>query len=487
MAVAKRYGIGFDNSGNFTAFPIVRTRINADNLDLRAQVPTGIVAILGAGAGFFPPKVATPLPLDIGSPQRFLTAGSDLLLAAQYAAKPFAQLDRGAGQVYLVPVTPATPAVFTLTNSGSTALALLTTEGYGLAMNGVLVKSQAGKLFLTLPTATGSRIETYTYTSIADLVAQINEKSGICAATFQAEGTPITFTNTAMTGGTEPSPSNTDWSDSLNALNGIRVNCIHVATGSSTIWAMLAAYCTLKRCRGFIGSATTRNWNGVTNRQTALAALIAEAALLNTPRVMHVGLGADGLPGYITAARRAALSGALDPSTPTTFKHTDFQSLEATLDIDTEVGNESGLLFNGVSPEVPDPQSPNTFLVSRGLSTWTGDDNLYRREHSVLAGVDAITDQCEAALGVLRGSEGTPAVGTRAANIVESVLKAALDPNARVRINGYRASSINVTFAGTILTVSAAITPIPPINFIDIGLTLEATTFTITPNVNLAA
>jgi hypothetical protein len=481
-----RYGIGFNKAGQFTTFPSLFTTINADNLDLRPQAPTGVLVLLGPGAGFFPPQVPTALPMDVGSPQRFLTA-SDLLTACNYAVPPFNQIQRGAGIIFVVPVTKATPSTKTLNTGASVLLATLTSKGWGLKFNGITVKSETGKVTLALPAASGTITESFSYSTIQDLVDQINARSGLVSAVFASEGTMATFTAVAMTGGTEPAVTSQDWADSLVSLNQIRVNVLCPVTSDASVWAQVNTYITQKRSRAVVGGAT-QNWNGVSARATAIIALKAQAAALNSPRMLHVGIGAEGLPAYTsTAPRVAALCAALDPSTPATFKHLDLTSLEAVLDIASEVGGVDGLLLAGIAPPVADPQALSTYILSRGLSTWTGDDNLYRREFSVLAAVDALQDLLEARLRNFLGGEGTLDVLERVVKATDQVLHEATRPTASVRIVSYRPESIVATFSGTILRVTASLTPILPINFIDLTLNLENTDITVQFDVNLAS
>jgi len=472
-----RFGIGFSFGGRFTTVPDVFLTVNADNLDLRPVTPLGTVAILGVGAGLFPPGVATSLPLGSGSPQRFITP-SELLTMAEFAAKPFSELDRGAGTVLVVPVNKSTPSTFAINATGPSLLATLTSKGWGLKFNQIQVKIETGVLTLSIPTTTGTILEIFPYsgaTAIADLVDAINQRSALVSAVWTAQGTPVNAAFAPMTGGTEPAAVTQDWSDALHALDGIRVNTIAIGSSSSTVWAMLADYAILKRLRGFFGRGL-QNWNGTSNRATALANLKADAAAINAKRMMHVGLGMEGQPGYLATARYAALAATLDPSTPMTFRHLDVASLEARLDPDTEIGPVDGLHINGVAPPMSDPDAPSTFLVSRGLSTYTGSDNLYDREHSVLAAVDGIEDQVNAAMRqVALGREGTRATVVRAEAAMDQILNEATRQRAAVRINSYRPESIHGELVGMVLYISAAFTPIPPINFVPVSLQLEQT------------
>lgn len=482
-----KYDIGFNARGQWTAFPTVVSSINPDNLQLRPQSPQGVLAILAEGAGFFPPGVATPMPFDSGSPARFITA-SDLLTATNFAVRPFAALDRGPGQVFVVPVNPSTPSTKELSSVTPTLLMTLTSKGWGLAMNQLLVKMETGLLTIKYPTPTSAIVETYVITGATGIqaaVTEINARSGLVSAAFTAEGTIVNAAFAAFTGGTEPSAISSDWDTALHALDGFRVNAIHVASSSTSVWAQLSAYATLKRLRGFVGSGT-HSWNGTSNRAASIATLKAEAGGLNSPRMMHMGLGIDGQPAYLAAARYAALACSLDPSQPMTFKPLDATSIEARLDLPTEVGGVDGLLVAGVAVPVPDPANPNVFIHARGLSTWTTDGNLYRREQSVLAAVDGIQDQLEAGMRDFLGNEGRVGVIQRAVSLVDQILNEASRPRAAIRINGYDPKSIVATFSSdTVLRISANLIPIPPINFIDIGLNLDRTDIKVDFDINL--
>jgi len=477
------YALGFNDAGRFTMFPGVSSHINAEALDAVEQGPTGIVAILGIGAGFLEPKKVTSLPLALGSPARMI-APSDLLEAAKFAVRPFQDLDRAVAQVLVVPVTPATHSQLELMAGASVTLTLIS-AGWGLKMN-ELVASVVGTR-LTIKFATANIVEVYDQTgTVEELAAAIKARSAIVQATFGTEGAIDPLPETAFTGGTEPAATPTDWEDALNALSGIRVNCITVVSPSAVIHSMLAAYCVLKRARGFIGS-DFHNWNGVANRQTSLAELAAEAAALNERRLMHIGLGAEGKAPYIAAARYAALAGALEPSVPMTRKLLGFASLEAILDVDTEIGGVDGALINGIAMPAQDPAALGTFMVSRGLSTMVSSANLYDREHSILAAVDAIQFECELQLRTLLGGEGTANAVRRGVEKVDTVLSRATRPTSAIRIVSYKRESIVGHLDGTVLHIAATFTPIEPINWIRLGMNLERTDITINLERDLAA
>lgn len=489
-----RYGIGFNNQGFFTTYPTVFSNVDATQLDFRNQGPTGILALLGTGAGFFQPKVATSLPYQGGDPGRFLSEGSDLLVAAKFAVRPFPQLGRAVGQIYVVPVTAATKSTLNIQNNVPTTLVTITSKGWGLKFNSIKVAYTSGTRTCTIRILldNGTYLtETYVHsvtTPMADLVAQINGRSVLCDATLVLEGTAVTLAETNMTGGTEPAAVTSDWTDAITALGALKVNVLHLATADTTVLAAARTYANDRRVRIFTGSATTRNWNGAANRATAITALKAEIAAINDPRVMHVCLGADGYAGYLSSARHAALAAALEPSVPMTQKQLGFTSLEARLDLYTEVGGVDGLLLAGGAPPVPDPNAPSTFIVSRGLSTWIGDDNLYNREHSVLAAVDGVRDLLESQLQGFLGGEGTAGVLGRIRERVESILRECTKPTSAIRINDYDPDSIVVSFTSdTVVRVVCKVTPIPPINFIAVTLNLQRTDITITSDINLAA
>lgn len=487
---ASRFGIGYNHEGFFTTYPTVFSSVDKTALEFRNQGPTGILALLATGTGFIEPKVPFALPYEQGDPSRWI-ADSDLLVAARFAVRAFPQLGRAVGQIYVVPVTPATPATKKIVSVTPEDLVTFTTLGWGTQFNQVTIAHDAGTkvVTITLPLSDGSDLtETYTYTNMADLVAQVNGRSAIVSAVLNKEGTGVTYTAAAMTGGTAPTADAEDWTDALTALATIKVNVLHVATDDADVLAAVSTFCNDRRARAFVGSTSTRNWNGAQNRSDALDAIIAEIADINDIRIQHVCIGADGYPGYLSAARHAALAAALEPSVPMTQKQLGFTSLEARLDLYTEVGGATGLLMNGGAPPVPDPRSPSTFIVSRGLSTYTGSDNLYDREMSVLAAVDGVQDLIEAGCAEFLGGEGTAGVLGRMREKVESILRECTKPTSAIRINGYDPDSIVVTFTSdTVARVVCKVTPIPPINFVSVTLGLERTDITITTTVNLGA
>jgi hypothetical protein len=485
-----RYGVGFNNRGFFTTYPSVFSNVYPDDLEMRNQGPTGTIALLGEGSGFLPPKVATSLPFWLGPPSRFLQAGSDLCIAAEFAVRPFTQFTgRSPAQIFVVPVSPATQATYTLDT-----FLKLTSVGYGPAFNVTTVKHETSlkpTLTLKLPGATTANdiVERYVdYGTVEALVADINARSQIARAELLAEGTLPALPETPFTGGTVPAATPADWADAFVALSPIRANVVSPQSGDPDVWAMLQEYCNRRRARGFVGSEATRDWGNITDRAASLGELKGEAALLNDPRIMHCGLGADGYPGKLAAARYAALASIIEPSVPMTQKQLNYRALETRLDPYGEVGSIEGLLMNGVSPPVPDPDAPSTYILSRGLSSWSGDDNLYRREQSVLAAVDGIQDTLEQAMRQFIGGEGSALVLARIRETTIGVLEEALKPTATIRIAGYDRDAVIVTFSSdTVVRVSCKITPIPPINFLVLNLILTRLEIEITTEVQLAA
>jgi hypothetical protein len=136
---------------------------------------------------------------------------------------------------------------------------------------------------------------------------------------------------------------------------------------------------------------------------------------------------------------------------------------------------------------MPDAANAFTFRVSRGLSTWTGDDNLYRREQSVLAAVDGIANQMDDAMQAYVGGEGNQGTLGRIREAVRRILEDATRPTAAIRINGYDPNIIVTFTSETVVRVTARVTPIPPINWINVNLILQRTEITVSTEVNLAA
>jgi len=377
-----------------------------------------------------------------------------------------------------------------------------TTLGWGAIFNDLKVTITAPTgtapgiqtITLALPTndGLGSITETYTYTPtdpFSFLVNNINARSAIVSAALtgaDGSGALTAVSDAPFTGGEDGTTTVNDWIEAIGALSTLRVSSIHVASGDPAVWDALSAYCDTHRARGFIGSSTTRNWNGILNRATAITALTAEAASVNDPRIMHCGLGMNGYAGKYASARYAALAASLEPSVPMTFKFLDVDSLETRLSVD-ECGGPSGLLVNGVSPPMPDAANAFTYRVSRGLSTWTGDSNLYRCEQSVLAAVDGIAQQLDDALQAYIGGEGNQGTLGRIATSVQRILELATRPTSAIRILSYD-PNITVAFTSdTVVRVTCRVTPIAPINWINVNIVLLRTDIEISTEVNLAA
>lgn len=497
-----RFGIGFNAQGQWTMYPGVVVTVDPSQLDIANQGPTGVVALIGTATGFFPPKQYSLFPQGAATPSQYLAPGSDLLTTVSFAQRPFSQLGVGPSEIYIVPCNAATPAELSLAGTPATPTLDLTTLGWGTIFNQLtatttsdVAPATTGTLVLALPTNNGlsSITETYPYDSaqpLSVLAAAINGRSAIVTAVVTGTDAPVKLTaasSTPFTGAVDGTPAVVnDWIEAIGALSTLRVNAIHVASGDPAVWDALSAYCDTHRARGFIGSDTVRNWNGISNRQAAMTALIQEAALMNDPRIMHCGLGMNGYPGKYAAARYASLAGCLEPSVPMTFKFLDVDSLETRLSKE-ECGGETGLLLNGVSPPMPDAANAFTYRVSRGLSTWTGDSNLYRCEQSVLAACDALAQQLDDALQAYIGGEGNQGTLGRIAAAVKRILDLAVMPTSAIRILSYD-PNITVAFTSdTVVRVTARVTPIAPINWIVCNLILLRTDIEISTSVNLAA
>jgi hypothetical protein len=497
-----KYGIGFNSQGQWTAYPGVVVTVDPTALDLANQGPTGVVALLATGTGFFPPKQYTLFPSATATPDQYIGAGSDLLVTVKFATQSFSQLGHGAGEVYVVPVNEALPGTFTVKDDQVADVLTLTTLGWGAQFNDTTITiagSAPAVLTLSLPTTGVNDIsESYNIATGASadgrsvaqqLVDDINSRSAIVSAVKVADGSGVfpPVTASPFIGAADGLPAVVnDWMDAIAALSTLQVDAIHVATADPNVWDGLASYCDTHRCRGFIGSDLIRNWNGISNRVASITSLIQEAATVNSPRIMHCGLGMNGYPGKFASARYAALAASLEPSVPMTFKFLDVNAIETRLSKD-EAGGVTGLLVNGVSPPMPDASNAFTYRVSRGLSSWTGDDNLYRREQSVLAAVDAIANQMDEAMQAYIGGEGNQGTLGRIGQAVQKVLDDATKPTAAIRINSYDPNIIVAFTSDTVVRVTASITPIPPINWINVNLVLQRTDITVTTEVNLAA
>ncbi len=323
---------------------------------------------------------------------------------------------------------------------------------------------------------TGQSIKTV-YTAKADLQAIVDwfNKSGqsLVKATRSANvGTlPVNIPFTYMTGGTDGTTTNTDWSDSFSALQSSDVQWVAPISGDPAIHAMADAhvnFCsdTLRRERRAIcGTAASMSDDNA----------IAAAKLINSDRtsLVHLGYYDYDTTGklvlfapYMSAALVAAAFAGLSVGTPLTNKTLKVRGLERKLRNPTDTDK---LIKGGV---LCLEQTDAGYKVVQSITTWLVDRKYNRVEQSCGAALDYTVRSVREAVDVLRGEKGTPLMLSRAISIAESTLRelARPEPQGPEVLAGDAASpayrNITATLEGDVTRLSFECSPVIPNNYV---------------------
>lgn len=283
---------------------------------------------------------------------------------------------------------------------------------------------------------------------------------------------PVNIDFTYLTGGSEGTTTNTDWSDALVVAQGIKEQVwVAPITSTAAIHAMVSShvnFCTnvLRRERRAICGMAA----GTTD-----AAAIAAAKALNNDRVSlaHIGYydydrtGKLKLfPAYFTGSLVAAMFGGVNPGEPLTNKSIKVQGLERDLmnPTDTDPLIEGGVLCVENTEE--------GYKIVKSISTWLVNDKYNKVEQSTGAALDFTVRNVRQALDILRGQKGNPLLLSRAVSIAESTLRELARPEPQgpgvlagdVASPAYR--NITATLEGDVTRVQFECSPVIPNNYI---------------------
>jgi Phage tail sheath protein subtilisin-like domain len=334
---------------------------------------------------------------------------------------------------------------------------------------------------------TSTDVKTAVYTARADLQAIVDWFNGqgegyITATRVAAVGTlPVNVPATYLSGGSDGTVTNTDWSDCFTALQSEDVQWVTPVSSDASIHAMADTHA------AFMSNVARMERRAIcgTALATSDASAIAAAKALNSDRTSLTHLGfydydADGkltlYPPYILAALIAGAFSGVNPGTPLTNKVIKVRGLERKLRNPTDTDP----LINGGVLCVED--TLQGFKVVKSISTWLVNDNYNRVEVSTGVATDFVARNVRNALDVLRGEKGSPIVISRAVSITESALRelARPEPQGPGVIVGDEANpaykNIKATLEGDVLRVEFQCSPVIPVNYIPV--TIFAVPFT---------
>jgi hypothetical protein len=469
--------IGVNVNGTFHVLPKVIPVIDASELVAALEGATGILAIIGTGTGLIAPKTFHQVAATSGTLNRQYVEGSDVLTAARLAINPSGQVP-GASQLRIITPNLATQPSLTLQDTTGTPVNVitLTAHGYGTEFHNIKVAVDNTAKEVTITYKTTTEIHTYGVGAgaLAALVAKINDRSGLVTAALLAAGneTLATISATALAGAVNGTPSTQDWTDCLDEVARHNVNLVLALDSTLTIQQLLVAHCQLYQRIGFCGYSLQTGWNNAGTRATNLGNLKTRAAALGSPNVMFSGIGTDGFASYLSVAKYAGIAAGIPPSVPLNNKDLQTTTVEADLFIE----EAEDLLLAGVSPPYRrlNPERPG-FVISDGLSTYTGDDNLFNRIISVRRAAYGMMNEIVNELEQFLGQEAIEVVVGRVITTVDRMLQQATKRDAAIRIQAYDRASISATFEGTVLRVYYSFFPVQPIRFIVPIASLRAT------------
>lgn len=356
-----------------------------------------------------------------------------------------------------------------------------------------VTKKPKTDLSMQLDAVTTQDIKTAAYTAKSDLqsiVDGINKLSGYVSATrvTDAGAIPANASWTYLTGGSDGTTTNTDWQTAFDLLKTMKIDLILPLTDSDSIHSMADAHCTYmsgpngkseRRC--FVGGAL-QSWTSEMGRLTAVSNMITDSKNLNSDRTMLVGLGSKHYdsngnvvlyPAYITACMYCGLAGGSSPVEPLTRKFLRCLGLEVELRV-SEI--ETLLEGNGVAVPIPDPVRGAGYVISRQLTCWNQDDDLYRIEFSVGRGADYVAREVRNRHELLIGKPGTESLDITIVNLTNAVLEAAKRED---YIRNFDPKKTQLRVDGTIRYVDYFAEPILPVNWIFSTYHLMPTKFTI--------
>ena len=335
-------------------------------------------------------------------------------------------------------------------------------------------------------------IKTTAYTAKSDLQAMIdtiNNLSAYCQAArvTDAVTVPANSNWTYLAGGDNGTTTNTDWQEAFDALKAMRADLLLILSSDPSIHAMGAAHCAFmsgpngKSERRQFAGGDLQSWGNPAARIASSTALKAAATALGSDLTVHATLGSyhydpNGkpklYPAYITAAMYAGIAAGGSPVLPLTRKFLRCLGLETNLQVD-EVGD---LIDSGLAPPFPDPVDGAGYVISRQVTTWNQNTDLYRVEFSVGRGADYIAAQVRKRHERVAGQPGEVAADTSILNMTNGVLQDALDAG---YIRSYDPKATQIRVDGMIRYVDYSAAPILPINWLFSTFHLLATTATI--------
>jgi hypothetical protein len=294
---------------------------------------------------------------------------------------------------------------------------------------------------------------------------------------------PALLPFTYLTGGSDGVTTNTEWSSAFTTLQTVDAQWICPVSTTPAIWSMTDAHC---QFMSKFGRLERRAICG-TDLGTTDAAAIAFAKALNSDRtsLVHMGHYGSDVNGNLalfnasyTAALLTGMFAGVNPGTALSNKPISVAGLERKLRNPTDT---DPLILGGV---LCIEDTKNGYKVVQSISTWLSDKKFNKVEQSCGWATDYTARTVREALDVLRGQKNNQVNLGRAATITETALKAlsVAEPSGPGVLAGDKANppylGITVTANGDTLAVSFQCSPVIPINYIPVSISLKVFTGT---------
>ncbi|MDP3327203.1 hypothetical protein [Parvibaculum sp.] len=332
-----------------------------------------------------------------------------------------------------------------------------------------------------LDSVTAQDVKTAAYTVKADLQAIVDWFNGIgspiVSATREAGAgiVPANIPFTYLSGGSNGTVTNAEWSNAFTALQSVDVQWVAPVSADASIHAMADAHCSFM---SNVGRMERRSICGTALTTSDANAIIAAKAL-NSDRtsLVHLGFydydtsGALVLyPPYILAALIAGAFSGVNPGTALTNKSLKVRGLERDLKDPTDTDP----LINGGVLCVKNTRTG--YRVVQSISTWLISDNFNRVEVSVGVALDFTARNVRQAVEGLKGAKGTPVSIALAASKVETTLRELSKPEpvgpgvlaGDAENPPYK--GISVQLEGDVLAIQFQCSPVIPINYIPVTI-----------------
>lgn len=286
-----------------------------------------------------------------------------------------------------------------------------------------------------------------------------------------------------LSGGSDGVTSTPEWSNAFTTLQLVDAQWISPVTTSSAIWAMADAHVQFmskyggKERRAIVGAPL-----GTTD-----AAAIGMAKSLNSDRtsLVHIGYYDFNAAGVLTlynasymAALLTGMFAGVNPGTALSNKTISVNGLERDLRNPTDT---DPLIKGGV---LCVENTANGYKVVQSISTWLKDKKFNRREQSCGWAADYTARTVREALDVLRGEKNNQVNLGRAVSITDTALKAlaVAEPSGPGVLAGNKENppyrGITVSASGDVLAVAFEASPVIPINYIPVSISLKIFTGT---------